>query len=85
MFQNEPGWEGAFTRAQDENAMPNGTRIVKTNSEEGDANPDGTPGVILGSISHPEVWNGAVMYFVEWASKPRCAIGIMAKKVRAAE
>jgi len=85
MFKNEPGWNGAFTREQAEGAMPNGTRVVKTNSDAEDGHADGTPGVILGSMSHPEVEDGAIFYFVEWAARPRTAVGIMGKKVRAAQ
>lgn len=77
----EPGWLGAFTRNEVARALRNGTRVVKTNSESGDANKDGAPGVVLGSISHPDVQNGAVMYFIEWDAMPRVAVGAMAQKV----
>lgn len=84
MFQNEPGWIGAFTRQQAQGALPNGTRIVKQNSERGDAHPNGTPGVVLGSISHPQVMGGVVFYFIEWAPKPRTAVGVLGTKIREA-
>jgi hypothetical protein len=88
-LRNEPGWAGAFTRNQVEGAIPNGTRIVKCNSEPGDATPDGTPGIVLGSIRYPVVpgdpFSGITAYFIEWACKPRVAVGCMEMKVRAAE
>lgn len=79
-----PGWKGAFTREHAPGALANGTRIVKDNSEPGDSTPDGTPGVVLGSISHPEVQSGAIFYFIEWAYAPRIAVGTMGFKVRPA-
>jgi hypothetical protein len=83
-FKGEPGWHGMFTRQQAKGALANGTRIVKVNSEPGDAHPDGTPGVILGSISHPAIWDGAVCYFVEWAPARRKAVAVMGFKLREA-
>lgn len=81
-FREEAGWVGHFTRGQASGALPNGTRIVKTRSEPGDGTPDGTPGVVLGSFSHPAIQDGAIMYFLEWASKPRVAVGAIHWKVR---
>jgi hypothetical protein len=81
MFQNEEGWSGAFTRNQVEGALRNGTRIVKDKSEPGDATLDGTPGVVLGSLTH----DGVICYFIEWAHSPRVAIGCMGNKVREAD
>jgi hypothetical protein len=80
--REEPGWLGAFTRYRVEGALRNGTTVVKVNSEPGDTHPDGTPGVILGSISHPDAFNGMIGYFVEWAPRPRVAIGTIALKVK---
>lgn len=73
---------GAFTRHQAAGCLANGTRVVKARSEESDAHPDGTPGVILGSLCTPEVMAGAPFYFVEWAPRPRVAVGVMGFKVR---
>lgn len=78
----EPGWTGAFTRYQADGAIPNGSAIVKCDSEEGDGTPDGTPGIVLGSMRHPEVLNGAFLYFVEWAAHPRVAVACAAPKLR---
>lgn len=80
-LDSEPGWIGAFTREQVPGAIPNGSPIVKTGSEQGDGTPDGTPGVVLGSMSHPEILNGATMYFVEWRRTPRCAVAVIEWKV----
>lgn len=82
-IKNWPGWTGAFTRNEASGALRNGTRIVKTNTEKGDAHPDGTPGVVLGSISHPEVHNGMAFYFIEWEPRPRVAVGTVGFKVQA--
>jgi hypothetical protein len=83
-LKNEPGWTGAFTRQQAQGALANGTRVVKTSSEQGDAHPDGTRGTVLGSISEPAVQNGATCYFIEWDPRPRTAVAAMAFKVRPA-
>lgn len=85
MLHNEEGWMGAFTRESAPGALRPGTRVVKRNSEPGDTNADGVPGVVLGSISHPKVGDGAVMYFIEWAAYPRCAAAVMHFKVREAQ
>lgn len=79
-----PGYRGAFTRERAPGAIASGTRIMKTNSEDGDANPDGALGTVLGSLSHPEVMNGIVMYFIEWDSAPRTAVATVGFKVQAA-
>jgi hypothetical protein len=80
---NEPGWVGMFTRAHADGALANGTRVTKVNSEPGDTRPDGVPGVVLGSISHPEVMDGIMLYFIEWADAPRQAVGTVGFKVEA--
>lgn len=80
----EKGWKGSFTRETADGAMSARTRVVKINSVPGDTHADGTPGVILGSIVHPEIMDGAICYFVEWAAKPRVAVAVMAFKLRKA-
>lgn len=82
-LRNEPGWMGAFIRDRAENGLPNGTRVIKTNSKPDDGHPDGTPGVVLGSFSHPEIMDNMVFYFIEWAPRPRVAVGCMASKIEA--
>lgn len=75
---DEPGWYGSFTRDQAEGALPNGTSIVKANSQPQDATPDGMRGTILGSIAN----EGLLFYFVEWDNRPKMAIGCMSTKVQ---
>lgn len=88
-INNEPGWYGSFTRDQAEGAIPNGSRIVKCNSEEGDAHVDGTPGIVLGSFmaaaADTSGLGNVICYFIEWAPKPRIAIGTLHFKIRMAE
>ena len=88
-----PGYEGLFTRDQADGALPNGTRIVKANSERGDAHPDGSLGTILGSFARPPDLTGReradwaeikFCYFVEFDAAPRVAIGTLDKKIRPA-
>lgn len=83
-LRNEPGWAGAFTRAQAAGALPSGTRIVKCNSEPGDTRADGSGGTILGSISHPSLRGGEPLYFIAWDATPRMAVGVMAFKIKPA-
>lgn len=85
IIRNEPGWAGGFTRAQAPGAIPNGSAIFKAAEEEGDSTPLGTPGFVLGSISHPELADGALFYFVEWANRPRVACGVIGWKVKRKE
>ena len=80
----EPGWIGAFTREQAAGALPNGTPIVKVQTENGDAHPVGTLGVVLGSFSHPEILDGQLFYFTEWTHKPRVAVAVVAWKIERA-
>lgn len=85
--RSEPGWIGAFSREQAAGALPNGTRVVKHNSEPRDGTPDGTPGVVLGSgcATFPEAGGETVFfYWIEWAHRPRVAVGVMATKLRKA-
>jgi hypothetical protein len=81
-----PGWHGAFTRSQAAGAIPNGTRIVKQNSETNDANPDGTLGTVLGSINVeklkiPNPKGVRFAYFVEWDTSPKAAVGTLDFKI----
>jgi hypothetical protein len=80
-IDSEPGWTGAFTRSQADGAIPNGADIVKVRSEDRDAHPTGTPGRVLGSIEH----EGVLMYFVEWAPRPRCAVAVVDWKIAQSE
>lgn len=79
-IRTEPGWLGGFTREQAIGALPNGTHVVKTRSEEGDHHPDGSRGMVLGSL----VTMGELIYFVEWQASPHVAVAVMAWKLSAA-
>lgn len=83
-LRNEPGWIGAFTREQTPDALANATRVRKVRSEPGDGHPDGALGTVLGSISDPCVRDGVPMYFIEWDTRPRVAVGTVGWKVVAA-
>ena len=76
-LREEKGWAGTFTRNEAPGALPNGTRVCKVNSKPGDANPDGTLGVVLGSfpIEDPES-PARHFYFIEWTGMPHVACGI---------
>lgn len=77
-FVNEPGWFGSFTRQQAPGAIPNGARVRKRPGYPRDRTPALTEGIVLGSVSHPEL---GIAYFVEWDDKPRVALGVIAKKL----
>ena len=83
-----PGYTGAFTRSEAEDAIPNGTTIVKSWSEPGDGTPNGTLGTVLGSIDGalyaPELvakFGARFMYFIEWSTAPKVAVGVTDKKI----
>jgi hypothetical protein len=82
------GYAGVFSRAEAKGALANGTRIRKCNSEEGDGTPDGTGGVILGSVnvraagvSAAEDHGVTYLYFVEWDNRPKVAVGTIDVKI----
>lgn len=77
-----PGWHGSFTRNQAPGAYPNGTRIVKVETEHGDTNPVGAMGTVLGSLQHPRYPEMGIGYFIEWDRTPRCAVLVVAWKIR---
>lgn len=82
MIKYEEGYYGAFTREQAEGAIPNGTRIIKTNSEKGDGRQDGVGGVVLGSMDGGDM---GICYFVEWDDAPKFAVGVIALKIKTAD
>jgi hypothetical protein len=57
-----------FTTEEAPGAWPNGTPVCKVNSQPGDATPDGTIGLVLGSIAAPPL--PGFGYFVIWATRP---------------
>lgn len=87
-LREEPGWFGMFTREQARGAIPTGTAIVKCWSEPGDAHEIGERGVVLGSIgpAPAELAHlSTYFYFVEWAGRPRVAVGCIDRKIKAVE
>ncbi len=80
-LHEEPGWTGIFTRDQAPEALANGTRIRKSVFWPGDATSVGTTGTVVGSLSHPRVYDGMIFYFVAWDDDPRCAVGIIGAKI----
>lgn len=77
---------------QAEGAIPNGTVIVKVNTEKDDANPIGTKGKVLGSLpvnitpeeraKLPEAGRDSrFFYFVEWESTPGVPVGVTSWKI----
>jgi hypothetical protein len=79
-FGHHPGWFGAFTRDQAPGAIPNGSPIRKVATEDGDTNPVGARGLVLGSVDVP---GKGLAYFVEWDATPRCAVFVVAWKIAA--
>lgn len=79
---HEKGWRGAFTRNVAMGAYANGSTVVKVNSEENDSHPNGARGKVLGSMSHPDIQDGAVLYFIEWEAAPRTAVATIWWKVQ---
>jgi hypothetical protein len=84
-FEVHPGYSGRHTRGQAPGAIPNGARIAKRNSEQGDSQPDGALGRVLGSLKTPteiKATTGVVyFYFVEWDALPGAAVGVMSTKI----
>jgi len=79
-IKEHPGYNGVFTTNEADGAYPNGTRIVKSRSEEGDATPTGTKGTVLGSIRQEPI--PFPMYFVEWDNRPKFAVAVIGLKIQ---
>lgn len=91
-FGNHGDYYGGFSRYEAKGALANGTRVRKRNSEEGDATPDGTGGIILGSVNgrlagvpNAEADGVTYLYFVEWDNRPKVAVGTLDKKIEEAK
>jgi hypothetical protein len=56
-------------------AWPNGTRVMKTGSDETDKHGDGARATVVGSFATGEVIV-AFCYFVEWDDMPGLPMGI---------
>ena len=76
------GYRGSFTTAQAEGAIPNGSKVIKVLSKHGDAHADGELATVLGSLMHPSN-QGVLLYFVEWDTSPKYAVGIIGDKIKA--
>lgn len=83
-------YAGMFSRYEAEGAFPNGTRIRKHSSEEGDSHPDGSLGTVLGSLkvegdaanSFSKAKGIGYLYFVEWDDSPKVAVGTVDLKIK---
>lgn len=63
-------------------ALPNGTRVVKKNSEPDDAHTDGETGTIRGSIGAAGSADGICYgYFVEWDNLPGIPVFIVDTRI----
>lgn len=84
-----PAGFAVYMREQAEGAIPNGTPIVKVNSEPEDTHKDGAPGVVVGSLACPPALRKqsgeAFFYFIEWDDLPGTPIGAIASKVQVAD
>jgi hypothetical protein len=65
-----------YTTQQADDAIPNGSRVKKVNSEPEDFHNDGEEGLVVGSIKHENI----TFYFVRWAdfNKP---VGVLSIKL----
>lgn len=81
MFTARPDIHGAIFDGQAEGAYANGSRVVKVESEPGDATPDGTGGKVLGSYSNPDLFHGLIAYSIMWDNRPGYAVNTTALKV----
>jgi len=75
-----------FTRDEAPGAIPNGTFVVKcnTNLAEKDKHPDGAPAHVLGSIGPIDYMGlkNVYGYFVEWLDKPNTPCFIVGTRIR---
>ncbi len=73
-----------YSSAEAEGAMPNGTLVVKQNSEPEDGHPDGEVGKIVGSMGPLDepVLGCRYGYFVMWEENPEVPVFTMESKVK---
>ena len=83
MIRVHDGYAGMFTRDQAKGAWPNGTRVRKCATENGDTHAIGDTAVVLGSIDSglPLHSPDPYFYFVEWDDMPGVAVGVISSKV----
>lgn len=84
------GYYGIFSKNEAEGAWPNGTRVRKVNSQDGDGHLDGSLGTILGSYKNthktePKFEDVAYLYWVEWDDMPKVPIGTISTKLEKAD
>lgn len=74
--------KAAYFGDEEEGAIPNGTRVYKCNSEEGDSFVDGTPATVVTSIKIPEeLASGSDFgYFIQYDNFP-APVFIMGAKI----
>lgn len=79
MWKTVPTTKGIAHYTTDEapGAYPNGTQIVKVKTEKGDANPIGTRGKVIGSMTDGKVLG----YFIEWETSPGVPIFVASFKI----
>lgn len=78
---------GHYVETQADGAIPNGAQIRKCFCEEGDANPIGTLGKVIGSIGPvdvPDFPGCRYGYFVVWETMPNFAVFVADKKIERA-
>lgn len=78
-----PRLRGVYTRDEVPGAIPNGTRVMKCNSEETDTHQDGALCTVVGSIEMSDT--GKLAYFVEWDDMKGIAVGIAAHRIKRVE
>jgi len=79
-IKNHPGYFTSFCNKQAQGAWENGSCVIKDGSDSGeDITPDGTKGIILGSLKSPE---GKYAYFVEWEDKPKMPVFCVEEKLK---
>ncbi len=73
-----------YSSAEAEGAMPNGTFVVKQNSEPGDGHPDGEVGKIVGSMGPLDepVLGCRYGYFVIWEGNQEVPVWTMETKLK---
>jgi hypothetical protein len=76
-----------FTKHQATGALPNGTRIEKTNSEPGDGHQDGATGTVIGSLAAPKDFPlpDRFAYFVAWDEDPGAGLPVGIREGRIKE
>ena len=80
-----PGYLTPFSNRSASGAIPNGTRIRKTMVDDGDMNPLGATGVVLGSLRVPgKPGRRGIGYFVAWDARPHIAVFVTAMKIERA-